>query len=189
MPRAGIGRGADSPLPFRTDTADKNTPYTRVMRNPRTKSEGIAVRRILVPTDFSQDADLAVRWAVRLGAALKAEVTALFVLDLSLGAVAGLPPEMASMYATGDLLDQVRREAAEEMARLGRRYPRVKRLIREGSPRPTILRTADRLRADLIVIGTHGRTGLAHVVFGSVAEHVVRYARMPVLTVRKTRRF
>ncbi|HEV8352997.1 MAG TPA: universal stress protein [bacterium] len=158
------------------------------MRKKGAGAGGIAVRRILVPTDFSRDADLAVRWAVRLGTALKAEVTVLFVLDLSLGAVAGLPPEMASMYATGDLLAQVRREAVDEMAVLGRRYPRVKTLIREGSPRPTILRTANRLRADLIVIGTHGRTGLAHVVFGSVAEHVVRYARMPVLTVRKTRR-
>jgi nucleotide-binding universal stress UspA family protein len=158
------------------------------MRKAGARTGRIAVRRILVPTDFSRNAELAVRWAVRLGTAMNAEVTVLFVLDLSLGAVAGLPPEMASMYATGDLLAQVRREAADEMARLGRRYPRVRRLIREGSPRPEILRTADRLRADLIVMGTHGRTGLAHVIFGSVAEHVVRHAKMPVLTVRKTRR-
>jgi nucleotide-binding universal stress UspA family protein len=158
------------------------------MRRPGNRSRGIAVRRILVPTDFSRHADLAVQWADRLGTLTKAQVTALFVLDLSLGAVAGLPPEMASMYATGELLARVRQEAAAEMARLGRRYPRVRTLVREGSPRPEILRTADRLRTDLIVIGTHGRTGLAHVVFGSVAEHVVRYARMPVLTVRKTRR-
>ncbi|MGH2349075.1 MAG: universal stress protein [bacterium] len=158
------------------------------MRNTGRRSGGIAVRRILVPTDFSRDADLALQWGVRLGTLMKAEVTVLFVLDLSLGAISGLPPEMASMYATGDLLAQVRREAADEMARLGRRHPRVKRLIREGSPRPEILRTADRLRADMIVMGTHGRSGLAHVVFGSVAEHVVRYAKMPVLTVRKTRR-
>lgn len=150
--------------------------------------DAMNVRRILAPTDFSADAERAVQWAVRLGALLKAEVTALFVLDLSLGAVAGLPPEVASMAATGALLDRIRREATEEMSRLSRRYPQVKTLIREGSPRPTILQTADRLGADLIVMGTRGRTGLAHIVFGSVAEHVVRHARMPVLTVRKTRR-
>jgi nucleotide-binding universal stress UspA family protein len=170
------------------DTTGVITPYTQSMRKPGIRSRGIAVRRILVPTDFSRDADLAVQWGVRLGTLMKAKVTVLFVLDLSLGAVAGLPPEMASMYATGDLLDRVRREAADEMARLGGRHRQVTTLIREGSPRPEILRTADRLRADLIVMGTHGRTGLAHVIFGSVAEHVVRHAKMPVLTVRKTRR-
>lgn len=154
----------------------------------RATPDAVKVRRILAPTDFSADAERAVQWAVRLGALLKAEVTALFVLDLSLGAVAGLPPEFASMSATGELLDRVRREASAEMTRLGRRYPHVKALIQEGSPRPTILQTADRLGADLIVMGTRGRTGLAHIVFGSVAEHVVRHARMPVLTVRKTRR-
>jgi nucleotide-binding universal stress UspA family protein len=158
------------------------------MRKAGGRPRTIAVRRILAPTDFSRNADLAVRWAVRLGTLMKAQVTVLFVLDLSLGAISGLPPEMASMYATGDLLARVRRETADEMGRLGRRYPQVTTLIRERSPRPEILRTADRLRADLIVMGTHGRTGLAHVVFGSVAEHVVRYAKMPVLTVRKTRR-
>lgn len=185
---AGIGRRADSALPFWTDIRTHAGAYTHVMATARPRRGGIAVHRILVPTDFSPGADLAVRWAVELGTLMGAEVTALHVLDLSLGAVAGLPTEVASMYATGDLLEQVRKEAADEMTRLGRRYPRAKTLIREGSPRPTILRTADRLRADLIVMGTHGRTGLAHVVFGSVAEHVVRYARMPVLTVRKTRR-
>lgn len=157
-------------------------------RTRRITPDAVKVGRILAPTDFSADAERAVQWAVRLGALLKAEVTALFVLDLSLGAVAGLPPEVASMAATGELLDRIRREATEEMSRLSRHYPKVKTLIREGSPRPTILQTADRLGADLIVMGTRGRTGLAHIVFGSVAEHVVRHARMPVLTVRKTRR-
>lgn len=148
---------------------------------------GVKIRRILAPTDFSPDADRAVQWAVGLGALMRAEVTVLHVLDLSLGALAGLPPELASMSATGQLLDRIRREAGSEMARVGRRYPQVKTLIREGSPRQMILQTAERVGADLIVMGTHGRTGLAHAVFGSVAEHVVRHADVPVLTVRKRR--
>lgn len=148
----------------------------------------VEVKRILVATDFSPDAERAVQWAVRLGGLMKAEVTALYVLDPSLGAVAGLPPEVASMAATGELLDRLRRETTAKMARLGRRYLQVRTLIREGSPRPAILQTADRLGADLIVIGTRGRRGLAHAVFGSVAEHTVRYAKVPVLTVRKSKR-
>ena len=156
-----------------------------VPMDKRSRSRTLTVRRILAPTDFSHDAERAVQWAVHLGGLMKAQVIVVFVLDITLGAVAGLPPQMAGIGATGQLLARIRREAAGEMRRLGRRYPQVTTMIREGSPRPTILRTADRLRADLIVIGTRGRTGLAHAVFGSVAEHVVRYARMPVLTVRK----
>jgi nucleotide-binding universal stress UspA family protein len=57
-------------------------------------------------------------------------------------------------------------------------------VIREGSPRQEILSQAADLGVDLIVMGTHGRTGLAHLLFGSVAEHVVRHARVPVFTIR-----
>jgi nucleotide-binding universal stress UspA family protein len=58
-------------------------------------------------------------------------------------------------------------------------------MVREGMPRAAILDVAREVGADLIVMGTHGRTGLTHVVFGSVAEHVVRHSRIPVLTVRQ----
>ncbi|MDP3766726.1 MAG: universal stress protein, partial [Dehalococcoidia bacterium] len=58
-------------------------------------------------------------------------------------------------------------------------------IIREGMPRSMILDVAREVGADLIVMGTHGRTGLTHVFFGSVAEHVVRHSRIAVLTVRQ----
>jgi nucleotide-binding universal stress UspA family protein len=57
-------------------------------------------------------------------------------------------------------------------------------LIREGIPRHEILAAAMAVKADLIVMGTHGRTGFAHLLFGSVAEHVVRHGPVPVFTVR-----
>jgi nucleotide-binding universal stress UspA family protein len=65
------------------------------------------------------------------------------------------------------------------------RFPGARPLIREGPARSTILEVAGEIEADLIVMGTHGHTGLTHVLFGSVAEHVVRHSRIPVLTVRQ----
>ncbi|HWT81688.1 MAG TPA: universal stress protein, partial [Candidatus Methylomirabilis sp.] len=64
---------------------------------------------------------------------------------------------------------------------------RVRSVLAEGVPFDQILRAAKRLRCDLIVLATHGRTGLRHVLTGSVAENVVRRAPCPVLTVRPPR--
>jgi glycine betaine transporter len=60
-------------------------------------------------------------------------------------------------------------------------------VLTEGVPFPQIVRAAKRLRCDLIVLATHGRTGLAHAIMGSVAENVIRHAPCPVLTVRPAR--
>lgn len=143
------------------------------------------VTRILAPTDFAMGAEPALRWAATFGEAFDAEVILLHVLDLRLGALAGLPPESAAMPAVDELARIARAEAAQQMSQLAKRYPQARTLIREGSPRALILDVAASEGTDLIVMGTHGRTGLAHVFFGSVAEHVVRQSRIPVLTVRQ----
>lgn len=152
---------------------------------PKTARESVRVTRILAPTDFSRGAEAGLQWATSLGQILDAEVVMLHVLDLSIAALAGFPSQMAAMPAVGELIDRVRSETAQEMSRLAARFPKARTLVREGSPRPAILEVAKEIKADLIVMGTHGRTGLAHVLFGSVAEHVVRHSRIPVLTVRQ----
>ncbi len=143
------------------------------------------VKKILAPTDFSPDAEPALQWAQSLSEALGADLLILHVLDLSLAGVAGLPTEMAAMPAVGQLVDRVRVETKAEMVKVAARYPRAKTMVREGSPRTGILEAGREIGADLIVMGTHGRTGLAHIFFGSVAEYVVRHSRIPVLTVRQ----
>src|SRR3989304_10249496 len=95
------------------------------------------------------------------------------------------PPEGAMGPAVDELIDRVRADTAEEVARLQARFPQARTMVREGSPRPMILHVAAEVKADLIVVGTHGRTGLAHVLFGSVAAHVVRHSRIPVLPGRE----
>jgi nucleotide-binding universal stress UspA family protein len=82
----------------------------------------------------------------------------------------------------------IRGSAARELERLAKslraRGLKVKSLLEDGLPVERILQVAHRLRSDLIVLATHGRSGLAHVLLGSVAENVVRRAACPVLVVR-----
>jgi nucleotide-binding universal stress UspA family protein len=93
---------------------------------------------------------------------------------------------LPSSYA--DLLRVSRRSAERHLAaaraRVRGERVRVRTMLVEGLPADEILRAARRARADLIVMGTHGRTGVSRVFMGSVAERVVRESRCPVLTVR-----
>lgn len=148
-------------------------------------SPEVRIGRILFPTDFSPGAAPAARWAAALSRLFGAELVILHALDLSLAGMAGLPTQIAMMPAAAELIERVRAETAEEMGRLAKQFPAVRTITREGSPRPMILQVAGEVGADLIVMGTHGRTGLAHVLIGSVAEHVVRHSPVPVLTVRE----
>jgi len=83
-----------------------------------------------------------------------------------------------------DPLPLLRQQAGKCMGELKELLPDAETVIREASPRPTIVEAACDLNCQLIVMGTHGRSGLAHLLLGSVAEYVVRNSSVPVLTVR-----
>lgn len=152
----------------------------------RRGSRGSGFRRILWPTDFSPLAAAALPHALRLAKESGAELVLLHVLSL-----AGLAPfpEMSGEVWTG-LARQARATAQRELqkaaAQIKRRAPRLRvhGLLSAGVPFEEILRAARRRRCDLIVLATHGRTGLRHVLLGSVAENVIRRAPCPVLSVR-----
>ena len=141
-------------------------------------------RRILWPTDFSELAKGALPHAVGLAADAGAELVILHVFTP--------PPPYSMPEIAGEVwadLQKKQRAAAEEgLRRLAEQVksPRIqtRTVLAEGAPFDQILRTAERLQCDLIVIATHGHTGLAHALIGSVAENVVRRAPCPVLTVR-----
>ncbi|MGH2375766.1 MAG: universal stress protein [bacterium] len=145
----------------------------------------VKVKRILVPTDFSPGAEPALHWASALAGVFGAEMLLLHVLDVRLAAIAGLPPQMASMPAVDELVQSASAEAAQQLRALGERFPDARTIFKEGVPRVIILEVAKAEDADLIIMGTHGRTGLSHAFFGSVAEHVVRHSDIPVLTARQ----
>jgi nucleotide-binding universal stress UspA family protein len=146
-------------------------------------------RHILVPTDFSQASRLAVDAAAVLARQIGAKVTLVHVYDPG-----GLQPPAAIGWTDvqqKSLEADVRRSIEEGFEQLVRDHlsgvevaDRV--LVHDPSPSHGICTYAERIGADLIVIGTHGRTGLKHLLIGSVAERVVRHASVPVLTLRST---
>jgi nucleotide-binding universal stress UspA family protein len=111
----------------------------------------------------------------------------LHVLDLAPIIAAGSTPTPTGAHLASrrgaELLDQLRSNATYRLAREAERYPTATTLIVEGAPQTAIVEAAVELHADLIVMGTQGRSGLPRILLGSVAEYVVRHSAVPVLTV------
>ena len=146
----------------------------------------MGARRILVPVDFSKTSTKAVLAAQRLAAATPSEIVLLHVVQ---PVIIGASPDVygASQVLLSVVADQ-EKLAKRQIERLAARVRRqsgatVKTLVRVGAPYERILGAAERISADLIVMGTQGRSGLSHLFLGSVAERVVRLAKCPVLTV------
>ena len=145
----------------------------------------IDLRHILVPTDFSKHSEVALNYAVALAEKFGAELFLLHVVqDLALfipDAVAVAPPIAPPV----EQFVAAAREALERVTQVNDlKSLTVHRDVREGTPFYEIIRFAKEKNVDLIVMGTHGHTGLTHVLLGSVSEKVVRKAPCPVLTVR-----
>jgi nucleotide-binding universal stress UspA family protein len=142
------------------------------------------VQHVLVPIDFSATADRALAYAIALAQQLQARLTLLHVLDMT-------PVTMDEMTA-GVTATSLEAQETEAQHLLQASLERVQRaglqgdlLLVQGTPTQTIVDMAGEQGVDLILMGTHGRTGLAHVFLGSVAEHVVRQGPCPVLVVRR----
>lgn len=145
------------------------------------------LRSILCPTDFSEFSERAVRFATELAEKFNAELHLLHVLQ-TFNTMAPASGETFAPFA--DWLPEMRRQAEEQLAKLpgtaASSTIRVHRSTREGPPIDEIVKYAREHHIDLIVQGTHGRRGIRHMLLGSVAENIVRYAPCPVLTVRPT---
>jgi nucleotide-binding universal stress UspA family protein len=143
--------------------------------------------RILWPTDFSPLAKAALPHAMGLAAEGEGELVLLHVLPSP--AAYAVPDVSGAVWIP--LQRKTRAAAQTQLRRLEtlvkRSNVRVHAAMVEGVPFLQILRAAKRLRCDLIVLATHGRTGLMHAIMGSVAENVIRRAHCPVLTVRPQR--
>ena len=144
----------------------------------------IRIQRILLPTDFSGNSATATRYACELATKYDAELHLLHTLEIH--------PVSTPDFGMGLALPRYAEEskAAAENALnslLDANWSKGRKVVQaivEGSPVKEIVSYARTQNIDLIVISTHGRTGLAHVLMGSVAENVVRTAPCPVLTVR-----
>ena len=138
------------------------------------------LRKILVPVDFSECSRKALHYAIALAKQSQAEILLLHVLEMPAVPVQAF--ETAFMEGTPE--ESAANELSEWQAHSGTTVP-VKTEVCSGSASREIVRTANENNMDLIVIGSHGRTGLARLILGSTAERVVRHAPCPVLVVRE----
>ena len=140
------------------------------------------IREILYPADFSENAAAAWPYAREMAEQLGAR---LLLLHVAPGPYPAPETFLTAEQWRGVFAAQ-QKEAEAKLRALASTAPEVKTeiLVTRGVPFLEIARVAAERKADLIVMGTHGRTGLAHALIGSVAEKVVRMAACPVLTVR-----
>lgn len=138
-------------------------------------------RRILVPIDFNPSSDRALELAVSLAEVHQAELVVVHVVEVP------IYPYTTQVVPEPDLLTPLETAARVELertiARVRERLPRAGAELRRGLAWQEVLAAVERSKADLIVMGTRGRRGVAHLLLGSVAEKLVRLSSVPVLTV------
>ena len=146
---------------------------------------GLEIKKILVPIDFSDYSKNSLKYAVNFADQFNSEITLIYVVepviyppDFSMGQIA-----IPSVNAEWDL------KAKEELEKLAKQEipesVKVSVKIKTGKPFLEIIDTAAEENVDLIIIATHGHSGVEHILFGSTAEKVVRKAPCPVLTLRE----
>jgi nucleotide-binding universal stress UspA family protein len=143
----------------------------------------IQVQRILVPLDFSRHADSVLEWAAHLAEEHQSRLLLLHAYHLPVEF-----QQLEGAYLPQDFWASVKTEAEQNLKRyaepLRAKGLAVDVIVREGYPATVIEQEAVDQRADLIVIGTRGLSGLKHLLLGSIAERVVQKAPCPVLTVK-----
>ena len=143
------------------------------------------IKKILVPIDFSDYSKNSLKYSVNFAKSFNASLILVYVVepviyppDFSMGQIA--------IPAAGLEMDK---RAKEEMDKLAEKEipseVKVQKIVKTGKPFIEIIETAVEEDADLIIIATHGHTGVEHILFGSTAEKVVRKAPCPVLTLRE----
>jgi nucleotide-binding universal stress UspA family protein len=140
--------------------------------------------KILTAIDFSENSDFAFEYALTLAKQFQAELTIMHVINE--------PVDLRGFYVPHISFEQLEKEIEEGAEKMMEKFCQsslagfnnYKTAIVTGIPYEEIIRKADDIGSSLIVLGTHGRTGLDHIIFGSTAERVVRSASCPVLTIR-----
>jgi nucleotide-binding universal stress UspA family protein len=155
----------------------------------RRRSVSMMIKRILAPVDFSEPSRRALEYAADLSRTLGSQLIVLHVVEPVYYPVAG------DLYGVGldlgNVYEQIDRSAREQLAELARELRRrrvnVQAVLLHGTAPQAIVENATKSHADLVVMATHGRSGLSHLLLGSVANRVLRTAPCPVLTVSPRR--
>src|ERR1035437_10298727 len=145
---------------------------------------GSEIKRVLVPIDFSDYSKKSLRYAVNFIKWFNAELYLIYVIEPII-----YPPDFSmGQIAIPSIDGEIDKRAFEELENLAKNGiqadKKCKCIIKTGKPYLEIIETAKEENIDLIVIASHGHTGVEHILFGSTAEKVVRKAPCPVLTLR-----
>lgn len=140
--------------------------------------------KILIAIDFSENSDYAFDYALTLAKQFQSELTVMHVINE--------PVDLRGFYVPHISFEELEKEIEEGATKMMEKFcqsklgdfTNFKTAIVSGIPYEEIIKKAEETSASLIVLGTHGRTGLDHLIFGSTAERVVRSASCPVLTIR-----
>lgn len=139
-------------------------------------------KHLLVPVDFGEPAQRALEAAIELAGKFGSHLTLVHVYEIPAYVYGGMT------YATADLFAPIEDAAREQLDKMvkdvQRRVPATTGVLRRGAAASGLMAAIDELRPDLVVMGTHGRQGMSHLVLGSVAEKLVRMSPVPVLTMR-----
>lgn len=141
------------------------------------------IKKIIVPTDFSQISYTAFDYARSIAEQYDAKIYLMYVLEKT-------PPFLAVRSIDVDekkIMESLEKEACETLRKnvietlKGNKNIEVETILRKGVDYEEIVRFSEEIKADLIIIATHGRTGILHTLLGSVAEKVIRFSKCPVL--------
>lgn len=157
-----------------------------MITKPESGVPALQLRTILLPTDFSGCANYALPYAAAIARATQARVICIYVVEPIVPAVGytGMAEPMPIADISEQLEDSAERELPEVMHCDELKGLAVEEVIAHGDAAAEIVRVAAEREVDLIVIASHGRTGLGRMIFGSTAEAVVRHAGCPVLVVK-----
>jgi nucleotide-binding universal stress UspA family protein len=144
------------------------------------------IRSILLPTDFSECGNYALSYAASLARTFRASIICVHVIEPMVPTVGY--SGMTEPLPIADITDQLEDSAERELPKIARCEEcaglEIEELIVHGEAAAEIVRVAKDRNVDLIVVSSHGRTGLGRILFGSTAEAVVRHASCPVLVVK-----
>jgi len=151
---------------------------------PQGEAEALSVSRILVPIDFSVHSRNALRYAIPLAKHFGAALRLVYVVEPTI-----YPADLGfGQVVYPNIEEELEEKGARELMRIiAEEIPagiKASSVVRRGKPHHEILLESEGQRADMVVIATHGHTGVEHMLFGSTAERIVRHAKCPVLTVR-----
>ena len=141
-------------------------------------------KTVLFATDFSESSDHAFEYAFSMAKCFKSRLLILHIINELVDLRGFYVPHISIDKLEEEMEESARQMMSKFIETHIKGYDRVESIVVPGIPYDEILKKADEESVDLIVMGTHGRTGLDHVLFGSTAEKVVRKSSVPVMTIR-----